>query len=157
MSRGRKKYVPKRFESKGEKFIDENGKLRADTSANIYESLLLSDSFRDLSDRQKMLYIVAKAQYYGHRKPEKDYPEIELFQGADVFYLNWNAVKRYGLYKDSMHSNFYKDMSALIEHGFIQRLSSGKGNRKKSIYKFSADWQSWKPEKVNCACGSTTT
>ena len=55
MSRGRKKYIPKRFESKGEKFIDENGKLRADTSANIYESLLLSDSFRDLSDRQKML------------------------------------------------------------------------------------------------------
>lgn len=146
MSRGRKKYVPKRFESKGEKFIDENGKLRADTSANIYESLLLSDSFRDLSDRQKMLYIVAKSQYYGHRKPEKDYPEIELFQGADVFYLNWNAVKRYGLYKDSMHSNFYRDMAELIEHGFIERLSSGKGNRKKSIYKFSADWQSWKPE-----------
>lgn len=119
MSRGRKKYVPKRFESKGEKFIDENGKLRADTSANIYESLLLSDSFRDLSDRQKMLYIVAKSQYYGHRKPEKDYPEIELFQGADVFYLNWNAVKRYGLYKDSMHSNFYRDMAALIEHGLL--------------------------------------
>ncbi len=146
MSRSRKKYVPKKFESRGEKFIDENGKLRADTSANIYESLLLSNAFRDLSDRQKMLYVVAKSQYYGHRKPEKDFPEIEKFKGADVFYLNWNAVKRYGLYKESMHSNFYKDMAALIEHGFIERLSSGKGNRSKSIYKFSADWQTWKSE-----------
>ena len=146
MARRKQKYKSRRFESRGEKFVDGNGKLRADTSANIYESMLLSDSFRDLSDRQKMLYVVAKSQYYGHKKPEKDYPEIDKFQGTDVFYLNWNAVKRYGLYRESMHSNFYKDMAVLIEHGFIERLSSGKGNRTKSIYRFSAGWQTWKPE-----------
>lgn len=147
MGRKKTKYVPKAFESRGEKFTDSNGTVRADTSANIYESMLLSKAFITLTSKQQILYIYCKSQYYGHRKPEKDYKDIEQFQGADLFYLNWAAVKAYGLYKDSMHSNFYKDMKALCEHGFIRNISSGASQRKKSIYKFCSDWQTWESDK----------
>ena len=146
MSRRKTKYTPKAFESRGETFIDENGKARTDTSANIYESMLLSKAFMDLTSKQQILYIYCKSQYYGHRKPEKDWPDMENLQGADKFYLNWAAVKKYGLYKESMHSNFYRDMKVLCEHGFIKNISSGASQRKKSIYKFSSDWQTWKPK-----------
>lgn len=144
----KKKYIPKPFESKGETFIDENGKARADTSANIYESMLLSRAFMTLTSKQQILYIYCKSQYYGHRKPEKDFPDIEQFQGADIFYLNWNTVKKYGLYKDSMHSNFYKDMKALCEHGFIENISSGKSRRTKTVYRFNSEWRTWTDEKA---------
>jgi len=145
----RKKYVPKSFESKGETFIDEKGKVRTDTSANIYESMLLSKAFVTLTSKQQILYVYCKSQYYGHRKPEKDFPEpeYEQIQGADAFYLNWSTVKKYGLYKDSMHSNFYKDMKALCEHGFIKNISSGQSRRTKTIYRFSGDWRTWEADK----------
>lgn len=140
------KYRPKPFESRGEKFIGTNGKLMADTSANIYESLLTSEAFKNLTVKQRLLYIYCKSQYYGHRKPEKDFPDIDDFQGADLFYLNWASVQKYGLYTKTMHSNFYKDMGQLITHGFISRVSSGKHSKSKTIYKFSSGWHTWEKE-----------
>lgn len=77
MSRRRKKYVPKKWESKGEVYMDDSGSRKADTSANIYESMLTSKAFAFLTDRQKMLYVCCKAQYYGKRKPGRDYPDVE--------------------------------------------------------------------------------
>lgn len=122
--------------------MDASGSYKADTSANIYESMLTSEAFVLLTDRQKMLYVCCKAQYYGKRKPERDYPDMEQLQGEELFYLNWTAVQRYGLYKPSMHSNFYRDMKALCDAGFIEIVSSGAGQRRKSIYRFSDRWQS---------------
>lgn len=144
MARKRNHYKPKAFESKGEKFIDDNGTIRADTSANVYESMLLSKAYIDLKTRQKMLYIYCKAQYYGKRKPSKDYEEMGLFQSADCFYLNLACVVKYGLYTRNMRKEFYGDMKALQEHGFITQLAPGGGNGKaKSVYQFSSDWQKW--------------
>ena len=42
---------------------------------------------------------------------------------------------------------FYKDIDALIKHGFIERISNGRSNQKKSIYRFSGDWKNYKNEK----------
>lgn len=145
MGKRRKRYVPKKWESKGEMYMDASGSRRADTSANIYESMLTSGAFVFLTDRQKMLYVCCKAQYYGKRKPERDYPDVEQLQGEDLFYLNWAAVQKYGLYKLSMHANFYRDMKALCDTGFIEKVASGAGQRRKSIYRFSDRWQAWKP------------
>lgn len=143
----RKKYVPKPFESIGETFLDQNGKVRTDTSANIYESMLLSKAFITLTNKQQILYIYCKSQYYGHKKPEKDFPDDERLKGADFFYLNWSTVKKYGLYKDSMHSNFYKDMKVLCEHGFIENVCSGQKRKTKTIYRFSSNWKTWETDK----------
>ena len=145
MSRKRT-YTPKAFESMGEHYTDQTGKRKADTSANIYESMMTSPAFLDLNMRLRNLYLVCKAQHYGKRKPGKDFPEIEDFQGADIFYLNWGTVLKYGIYKESMHGNFYSDMKTLMEHGFIKRISSGKSHRTKSIYQFSGDWKTWRAE-----------
>ena len=38
-----------------------------------------------LTDRQKVLYLIAKSQFYGARKPkaDKEYQEMGLFQGEE--------------------------------------------------------------------------
>ena len=144
---GRKpKFEPKKFESinKGRPFKDHKGKNVADTSANIYESMLRSQAFKDLNTKSKMLYVYCKSQYYGKRKPRVDYPLISVFNDDSCFYLSWRDIQNYGLYTDTQHSNFYKDMKVLIEHGFIERVASGRTNRTKTIYRFSARWIEWR-------------
>ena len=142
-----KKYVPKSFESRGEKYIDNmSGQKVSDTSANIYESMLTSDAYKDLSTRQKQLYTCCKAQYYGKRKPKKDYEETGLFQEETYFYLNHAVVvEKYGLYSKNMNKEFYSDMKILEEHGFIRNSARGGGNgKKKSVYQYIDAWQDWR-------------
>lgn len=135
-----KKFQCKNFEGGGKKFLDTHKACIPETSANIFESMLRSPAYMRLTDKQRNLYVVCKAQYYGKRKPSKDYG-TEIFDDQ-CFYLNWEGVQHYGLYKD--HSHFYRDMSALIAAGFIERVSSGAGKREKSIYRYSSKWwNSW--------------
>lgn len=130
------------FESAGEYFIDTTGHKRKETHSQIHESLMQSKAFYTLKPKQQMLYIYCKAQFYGVRKPEHDYkgmPEIT----SDCFYMNLAQIRKYKLYADSDSSHFYKDMNTLIEHGLIDRVSSGKGQRKKTIYRYSAKWKDY--------------
>lgn len=39
-----------------------------------------------------------KKQYYGTRKPERDFPDVEQLQGAELFYFNLALAVKYGLY-----------------------------------------------------------
>lgn len=144
MARPKKKqYEPKLFESRnrGSSFINQRGKSQADTSANIYESMLQSPAFKSLEKRQQILYVYCKAQYYGKRKPSKDYKE--QFQDDSCFYMNWQKAIDYGLYTEKSHSNFYKDMQALEKKGFIKKLKSGKDHKEKSVYQFVDGWINW--------------
>lgn len=142
----RKKWTARPFESQGQKFTDPHtGTVRTDTSANIYESMLLHPAFTSLKPRQQALYIVCKAQFYGHRKPRQDFQELESLQRDECFYLNLGAVTRYGNYTRSMRKEFYGDMKALEEHGLIKKISSGAATHSKSIYCFSGDWKTWTP------------
>lgn len=141
----KKKYHPKAFESLGDKYTDADGHKRTDTSANLYESMLTSDAWKDLPFRQRALYTACKAQYYGKRKPEKDFPEVPGVQGDDCFYMNAAAVKKYGIYTKNMHREFYGDLKALCGHGFITCVSNGQANKSRSIYRFSSSWAAWKP------------
>ncbi len=143
MSTRRKKYRPKPFESRGTTFTDDNGKVRADTSANIFKSMLYSEAFRSLKTAQKILYVYCKSEYYGSRKPGKDHKELEA--DNDLFYFNWDLALKNKLYAPSNSSKFYKDMQVLIDYGFIERVLSGKGHKQKTVYRFSDKWQFWKP------------
>lgn len=146
---GKKKNVqdndPMPFETAGG-YYTRSGQLRKDCFARVYESVLRSEAFTKLTYRQQMLYILCRVQIFGKRTPEREYPEMPEFQGKDVFFLNWASVSdEYGFYPGSSSKNFYMDMNALIEHGFVDRLSSGKRRRTKSVYRFSERWKNWKP------------
>lgn len=139
----RKKHEVKSFEGIGRRFKASNGLEYADTSANIYMSMLLAPAYLDLNNRQRQLYLVMKAQYFGKRKPRQDYKEESLFDSDEYFYMNFAAVQGYGLYTKNMQKEFAADKQALCDHGFIELVSSGAKTHKKSIYKYSDKWQQW--------------
>lgn len=142
MSRSKRTtYKPKSFESKGNHFINQRGKSQADTSANIYESMLQSQAFKSLTSKQKILYVYCKSQFYGKRKPKKDYEKQGLYQDDTYFYFNWQLALDYDLYTEKSWSSLYHDMATLEKKGFIEKAQSGKGHKTKTIYKFSDKWQ----------------
>ena len=104
MGKRRKPYIPRSFESTGE---------ARDTSANIYESMLKSVAYQDLTKNQRLLYVYMKAQYYGKRKPGRDFPDVERLQGDDLFYFNLALAEEYGLYTRKNRGAFYDDIKAI--------------------------------------------
>ena len=132
MGRNRKKYKPKSFESTG---------LSSDTSANIFNSMLIHPAFMALKTRQKLLYIYCKNQYYGKRKPKADFPDIESLQSDECFYMNLGLAVDYGLYTRTGRKEFYSDLKSLCEAGFIECVSSGRSTKSRSIYRFSDKWK----------------
>jgi len=137
-----KKYQPKDFESTIF-YSDEFKNKRADTSANIYESMLLSHAWKELTSSQKALYLTCKSQYYSlKRKPVVS--EDNEHGSEKCFYMNrflW--CERYGLYKKNNQHGFQRDMAALINKGFIICVWRGLSNKSKSVYKLSARWQKY--------------
>lgn len=131
MSSRKTKYKPKPFESIGGS---------SDTSANIYHSMLTHPAFMALKTRQKVLYLYCKAQYYGKRKPGKDFPDVKALQSEDCFYMNLSLAVSYGLYTRNGNKEFYADMKALCEAGFLEMVANGKNTQSRSIYRFSEKW-----------------
>ena len=128
-----------------------NGKQYTDTTANVCYSMLISPAFKDLTPRQRMLYIYAKTQYFGAKsRPKSDYPDIEEYKtdnGRKYFYLNHFLLSNvFGLYPKSNTRDLYADTNKLIEHGFIKQVSNGKINQKRSIFTYSDEWKEWEKE-----------
>lgn len=123
---GRKKnYKPESFESKasGERYI------------RLYESMLTSDAYKDLSHSARTVYTILKLQYKG------DY--------------TGNTVKR--RYKDFQEygmntSTIKRALVDLENHGFIKikygtKMTRDTGLRKQmNEYTFVSDWKYWKPD-----------
>ena len=125
MPRRKTNYKKKTFESTG---------ISSDTSANIYDSMMLSDGWKDLTPSQKTLYLTCKAQYYAEKvKPLDNDTCFTMPQ------FKWSEV--YGLYAKTNGAAFYRDMAALIEHGFIRCYQGGKASRTKTVYQFSDKWR----------------
>ena len=118
-------YEKKGFESMGNS---------SDTSANIYESMLLSPAWLELTATQKTLYLACKSQFYSEkRKPNNN---------AKQFTMNkYKWCNKYKLYTNANSAGFYRDIAVLIEKGFIFCVESGAFTRTKSIYQFSDKWQ----------------
>lgn len=130
----KKPYQKKSFESVGNS---------NDISANIYMSMILSEAWQDLSPKQQQVYLYCKLQFYGQSGR----------RGVDAtdnskFYFNrslWQDT--YKLYGKGSEGRFYKDITALIEHGFIRCIETGQVSRTKSIYQFSDKWKVWNTDK----------
>lgn len=127
MSRKRTAYQKKPFESSG---------CSADTSANLYMSMLTSPAFRDLTAQQARLYLFCKAQYYAEKQKPNNDPLCFTMNKS-----KWSGL--YGLYDENNGRGFRRDMEALIDHGFIVCVECGACTRTKSIYRFSSEWQRW--------------
>lgn len=124
------RYQPKSFESTG---------TGNDVSANLYRSMIESDAFLDLSANQQRLYVFCKLQFYGQKKAANMEPE--------QFYFNRGIWQRkYRLYKAGNERAFYRDMGALISHGFIACVKCGAFSRTKTVYRFSDRWRTYGTE-----------
>ena len=125
MSRKKPKYVKKLFESDGS---------ASDTSANIYQSMMESPAWMELSAKQKVLYLACKSRYYGEKaKPNDD---------NLCFTMNrYVWAEKLQLYPKTNGRDFYRDMAALIEHGFVICVRRGANLQKKNFYRFSDAWQ----------------
>lgn len=128
----KEKYVPKSFEST---------KTR-DSYASIYMSMLMSQSWQNLTKNQQLLYVYCKAQYYAeHNTPKPKIKKLSEIEFSECFTMNKSKwCKLYHLYKDGNQNGFIRDMRALMENGFIEVVENGRTTRTKSIYKFSDKW-----------------
>ena len=135
-------------------YIDQQGRGQRETSTQIAYSMLVSPAFKDLTARQRMLYIYAKSQFYGARdRPCNTYPDVEEYQqhrGMMHFYLNHNLLSGvFGLYSKDNHRCLYNDIKAIVAHGFIEPCTAGgnvtSSNHTRRIYKYSTAWKDWKP------------
>lgn len=134
MSRKKKNtYQKKNFESTGKS---------NDTSANIYVSMQLSDAWISLTANQKVLYITCKTQLYAEKQKPNNDPLCFTMNQA-----KWCGL--YHLYEKTNAKGFYRDMTALIEKGFITCVECGATTRTKSIYRFSSMWQKYGTEEFN--------
>ena len=129
-----------RKKTKYEKKMFESDCSSSDVSANIYLSMLTSPAFMDLSNGQKVLYLYCKSQYYA----EKKHPIPEMRESFTMNQSKWSGL--FKLYKKNNASGFYRDMEALINHGFIICVECGANTRTKSIYAFSPNWQKYGTE-----------
>ena len=136
MGRKKSEYKPGRFESTGEK---------GETFTTVYGSMMKSAAFKDLTKNQRLLYIYLKMQRFGKRKPRNVYKDTEAFQDDLMIFFSMGDAERADLYTRNNEKSFRADMKALIEHGFIKLIMSGKNQKVKSIYKLVGDWQDWKP------------
>ncbi len=115
-----------------------------DPCVRLYESMILSAAWLDLTGNQRDLYVICKMQY-GRRQPAEEYPGYKLFDRNEVFFLSWEMARELAACGEG---TFYKDMKALRKHGFVSVLLPG-GNRRggrETVYELSSDWQRWKPK-----------
>lgn len=168
---GRKEKKPNehyRFESKSKLkqdkgghwkhvFLNNNGNEQPDFTTQIMYTMLISPPFKDLTARQRMLYVYAKSQFFAAvSRPSIDFRDeegkpLEIFQkyqGKECFYLNHKLMSEvFGLYPETNHRDLYFDIEALVQRGFIERVT-GYGRNKitetnhmRNIYKYSEKWK----------------
>lgn len=135
----KRRYEKKSFESATPK----------DTSVCIYESMLISDAFMDLSKNQRLLYIYVKKQLWSKNRPPKN-KNLELDErcGDEAVYFNLDLAIKYNLYSKNNKNSFYADLEMLIDHGFLEEIVHGENQFQKSIYKLSPYWRNWKKGKT---------
>lgn len=108
--------------------------VSSDTSANIYESMMCSRAWKELTPSQKVLYLTCKSQYYAEKRKPDDNRECFTMNRA-----KWAG--KYELYSIGSGRIFSRDMAALITHGFVTCAYADRSPTSKNIYRFSSMWQ----------------
>ena len=135
------------YESTGR--IKRGGRTMSDTYARITDSVVLSPAFQDLKPHLQMLYLAMRLQDIGKRKPNRDYDESspvwEQVRSEQCFYFPFHTARQYLPRYSGNSGRLYADIDILIEHGFVEKVLSGKNARENNVYKYSDKWQQWKP------------
>lgn len=144
-----KEYEP--FESDGyiknghHKFVDSKGNERTEYNIGITTSMMFHPAYLDLTPYQRELYRVAKYQYRkGNFESPSKYHDNEEYKGDKgriYIYLNEHLVEQFRIYAPGNHKTLYKDIKALIEHGFI--IPYEQENNQRWIYKLIDEWKNY--------------
>ena len=112
-----------------------------ETFATVYDSMLKSEAFNNLSMSAKYLYILCRNQMtsrigretlYNHGKENDiEYPD-------NCFVFPAKHQREYG-FKD--RSNVTKGLKELEKAGFIRKYENNKYRWKVNVYQFSSDWK----------------
>jgi hypothetical protein len=105
-------------------------------SAKVYDLMLTSAAYKDLTPQAKALYTYMKAQLYATPREDKPNKDINLFVFNRSLYMT-----KYELYSNGEH--FSKYCHELIAHGFIEIHECGRTTRTKNVYKYSDKWKNW--------------
>ena len=70
-----------------------------------------------------------------------DKEEYKGREGKRYIYLNEHLVEQFNIYAKGNHKTLYKDIKALIEHGFIVPIEQE--NNQRWIYKLSDEWKNY--------------
>lgn len=77
------------------KFINDKGNEQTDPTTQIMYTMLISPAFKDLTARQRMLYVYAKSQFYGAvSRPAGDFKDEN---GNTIEQVNYPLSKANGL------------------------------------------------------------
>jgi hypothetical protein len=101
--------------------------------ARLYRDLLQSAAFTDLTATQRCLYTVCASKIYGTQSPDGHMDHFTLTK------LDW--CNSYGLYSKNGENSFRRDMTALIEHGFVDCIEDRHHVRAPIIYGMSVRWR----------------
>lgn len=105
--------------------------------ATFWSSMAESAQFNSLTKNQRLLYLYCKLQLvYQNRTRD----ETEMFGDTFFTFERDKWLNKYKLYTVQNQNQFYKDIKALIDKGFIKLVASGKKNHTKNIYDFSEKW-----------------
>jgi len=115
---------------------------RINSCCTVSMELMSHPTFLDLTPSQRALYFYAKLQYYGAvDRVASHYDEFQNEHAKEYFYLNNLLIKDvYKLYRTN--KTMYKDIEALIHHGFIIAVQTE--NHQRTIYRFSDEWANWR-------------
>lgn len=104
----------------------------------LYNDLLDSPAFHDLTASAKVLYLYCQRETHGDAMRDSG------TQDERVFYMNRGLrCKVHQLYPLSDTRAYERDMAQLVGHGFVDCLKSGLDTRTKSLYRLSARWCDW--------------
>ena len=122
------KYVPYNWEHNKKK-----GKAQF---FSVYKSMMDSPAWKELTNRQKVLYLYMKTQV----KPKDSRGEFFFNQALYINVL--------GLYTNT--TSFCTDKDALIEKGFIDCIDGGSVTKTKAVYRMSDRWIKYGTDQFQC-------
>ena len=107
-----------------------------DRYVSLSHSLLTSAAYRDLTWRQRALYIELKRRYW--RKVSRG-AIIDSNDGK----IHFTKSEQADFYGYDAAKEFRADMKALCDHGFVTVTFRGGSTRMPNQYGFSPEWQKW--------------
>ena len=121
-------YIPKSYES---------ASPSKDKFVALYKSMIVSEAYQAINAKQRDLFNHCKLQVFSENLKERE-------EHPTAFTMNkykWCTV--YKLYTASNNRQFYRDIEALISHGFIKCVTSGKVSKTKNVYALSTKWRDY--------------